>query len=91
MVCCTLTSACWWRRLPLTSTSTWSDPRPRRVAGRMMSVPSLMVVREKLKLGATICRIWPTSVAPVEVSTSRLMTSTGAAVSSAVRPFTRYR
>jgi hypothetical protein len=24
MVCWTLTSACWWRRLPLTSTSNWS-------------------------------------------------------------------
>ncbi len=31
-VCCTFTSACWWRRLPLTSTSSWSGPRLRRVA-----------------------------------------------------------
>ena len=47
-----LTSALAWRRLPLTMTSSWSGPRPRSVAGRTESVPSLMVGRGKLNDGA---------------------------------------
>ena len=47
------TSALWWRRLPLTSTSTWSGPRPRSVAGRTVSVPSVIVGRGKLNDGAS--------------------------------------
>src|SRR3989441_3067211 len=39
----TCTNALEWRRLPLTSTSTWSGPRPRRLAGLMWSEPSEMV------------------------------------------------
>jgi hypothetical protein len=36
----TFTSALVCRRLPFTSTSTWSAPSPRSVAGRTWSVPS---------------------------------------------------
>ena len=42
-----------WRRFPFTSTRTWSGPRPRSVAGRRASVPSLMVELEKLKEGTS--------------------------------------
>lgn len=89
MVCCTFTSACWWRRLPLISTSTWSGPRARSVAGRMMSVPSLMKVREKLNDGCSICRICPSSCAPLRWMSSEPSTSTGASVSSSTRPTAR--
>ena len=61
----TCTSALVWRRLPLTSTSTWSGPRPRRVAGRTVSVPSVIVGRGKLNDGASASMIWLVSEAPV--------------------------
>ena len=38
----TCSSALLCRRLPLTSTSTWSGPSPRSVAGRTESVPSVI-------------------------------------------------
>ena len=64
-------------------------PSARKVAGRRMSVPSLTKVREKLKLGSSICRICPTSCTPAWRSCSLVMMSTGAAVSAAVRPRAR--
>src|SRR5437899_296974 len=50
----TNTSALVCRRLPLTRTSTWSGPRPRRLAGLMWSVPSAMVWCDALNDGATV-------------------------------------
>ena len=61
----------------------------RSVAGRMMSVPSLMYVVEKLKDGSRSCRILPVSLAPVARMASPSITSTGARVSVEVRPLTR--
>ena len=73
-----------WRRLPLMRTSTWSGPRPRRVAGRMESVPSAMVGRGKLKDGA---RAWMTcmvSAAPMDWIWAAVRMSTGTAFSASV-------
>ena len=84
MVCWTLTSACWWRRLPFTSTSSWSGPRPRKVAGRMMSVPSLMKVEVKLNDGSSVCSSLPSSSGPAVCRSLALIRPTGTAVSSAV-------
>lgn len=53
-----LTSALVWRRLPLMSTSVWSGARPRSVAGRMWSVPSVSDGRGKLNEGMLACSIW---------------------------------
>ena len=89
MVCCTLTSACWWRRLPFTSTSSWSGPRPRSVAGRMMSVPSLMKVVVKLKDGSSSCSTLPSSSEPADWRSFALIRPTGTAVSSAVLAWVR--
>ena len=58
----TCTSAVLWRRFPLISTSTWSGPRPRMVAGRTDAEPSAMVVRGKLNEGA---RAWMTCMVSV--------------------------
>ena len=60
----TCSSALLWRRLPLTSTNVWSGPRPRRVAGRKASVPSLMLELEKLNEGDSICNARPVSCTP---------------------------
>ena len=60
----TLISALECRRLPLTSTSTWSGASPRRVAGRVWSVPSATVGRGKLKEGASDWMICAVSVRP---------------------------
>jgi hypothetical protein len=60
----TFTSELVWRRLPLTSTSTWSAPRPRSVSGRTASVPSLIVARGKFTLGASCWRICAVSTRP---------------------------
>ena len=84
-VCCTLTSACWWRRLPFTSTSSWSGPRPRSVAGRMMSVPSLMKVVLKLNEGSSSCSALPSSSVPVEARSFAPTSPTGTEVSRAER------
>src|SRR5438105_4283695 len=81
----TCTSAGGWRRLPLTSTSTWSGPRPRRLAGLMWSEPSAMVWCDALNDGASVARIWFTSVWPVSCTSWEVMTSTGTGVSTAVR------
>ena len=59
-------SAVWCRRLPFTSTSTWSGPRPLSVAGRTVSVPSDMVGRGKLNDGASAWIAAIVSVAPVD-------------------------
>ncbi|MNL13661.1 hypothetical protein D3C87_1345730 [compost metagenome] len=46
-----LTRAVWCRRTPLTRTRVWSGPWPRRVAGRMESVPSVAEGRGKFRAG----------------------------------------
>ena len=76
------TCALWWRRLPLMRTSTWSGPRPRRVAGRTVSAPSDSVGRGKLKEGASACRIAFVSEAPVVWICFTVSTSTGTAFSA---------
>ena len=85
----TLTSAAAWRRLEFTSTSVWSGARPRSVAGRIVSVPSVRAGRGKLNEGSATDSAWVTSVTPTLRSVSALTTSTGAAVSSAERFATR--
>ena len=57
-----LTSALVWRRLPLISTRVWSGERPRRVAGRMWSVPSVRDGRGKLNEGTAAWIIWLVSL-----------------------------
>src|SRR5437867_4429640 len=81
----TCTSALEWRRLPFTRTSTWSGPRPRRLAGLMWSDPSAMVWCEALNEGASVARIWLTSVWPLSAISCAEITSTGTGVSTAVR------
>ena len=85
----TLMSALAWRRLPLTSTSTWSGPRPRSVAGRVWSVPSEMVARGKLNEGASAWMIWAVSVRPVCLISAAVSTSTGTGASVEVRSAAR--
>ena len=46
-----LTSAVVWRRLPLTSTRVWSEPRPRRAAESTRSAPSAPLWRVELNDG----------------------------------------
>ncbi len=85
----TLTSAAAWRRLPLSSTRVWSGARPRKAAGRTVSVPSARPGRGKLNEGKATERAWLISGEPVRASCSALMASTGATVSPADRPATR--
>ena len=83
MVPLTCTSALVWRRLPLISTSTWSGPRPRSVAGRTESVPSVIVGRGKLNDGASAWMIWMVSLAPAVAICCGVRMSTGTAFSAA--------
>ena len=76
------TSALVCRRLPLMRTSTWSGPRPRRVAGRTESVPSVMVGRGKLKDGASFWMTCMVSLRPVASICRAVMMSTGTAFSA---------
>ena len=85
----TCTRALLWRRLPLTSTSVWSGPRPRSVAGRTASVPSVMDELAKLNDGASICSARPVSVCPESRSRSPGISSTGTGDSSGCRPAER--
>ena len=78
-----------WRRLPFTSTSTWSGPKPRSVAGRTESVPSLMVELEKLKEGISAWMIRPTSLCPVSRISCSVTTSTGTGESVMLLPSAR--
>jgi hypothetical protein len=89
MVPLTLTSADEWRRLEFTSTSVWSGARPRRVAGRTVSVPSVRPGRGKFSEGSATDSAWVISVVPAFFSDSAEMTSIGAVVSSTVRLATR--
>ena len=57
-----LTSELVWRRLPLISTRVWSGARPRSVAGRMWSVPSVSEGRGKLNDGTRAWMAWDVSV-----------------------------
>ena len=85
----TLTRAEAWRRMPLIRTRVWSGARPRRVAGRTLSVPSVMAGRGKVREGATAASAAAISVVPWRVRASVEMTSTGARVSRRVRPSVR--
>ncbi len=89
MVPFTFTSDEEWRRLELTSTRVWSGPMPRRVAGRMVSVPSARPGRGKFSDGNAIASAWLISVVPAFFSDSAEMISTGEVVSRAVRLATR--
>src|SRR3546814_2042007 len=51
-----LSSAEVWRRLPLISTRVWSGARPRSVAGRIESVPSVSDGGGKLNEGTSWVR-----------------------------------
>ncbi len=86
-----LTSAEVWRRLPLTSTSTWSGESPRSCAARMWSAPPELDWRGKLNDGSSACSALPSSplTTPALRMSSALSTSTGAVDSSTVRPLAR--
>ena len=85
----TFTRAAAWRRLLFTNTRVWSGARPRRVAGRMVSVPSASPGRGKLKEGRETASAWFSSGEPVRSSWATGMLSTGAGVSLRERPDTR--
>ncbi len=85
----TFTSDDAWRRLEFTSTRVWSGDMPRRVAGRMVSVPSVSAGRGKFSDGSAIDSACVISVLPEFFRVSAEMTSTGALVSSTVRLATR--
>ena len=84
-----LTNADWWRRLPLTSTSTWSGASPRNVAGRSESVPSVKDGCGKLNDGTSWFSNLLVSVVPLFSSASPEMTSTGTVLSATVRSVRR--
>ena len=71
-----------WRRLPLIRTSTWSGPRPRRVAGRTVSAPSAIVGRGKLNEGASAWMIAWSRVSPAVSICRAVRMSTGTAFSA---------
>ena len=77
------------RRLPLTSTSTWSGARPRSCAGRMALVPSVRAGRGKLSEGRARASAVASSVVPVACSASLVMMSIGDCDSATVRSLTR--
>ena len=89
MVPLTLTSAEVWRRLPLTSTSTWSGERPRSCAGRTPLVPSAMPGRGKFSEGRARASAVASSVVPVALKASGVMMSIGEDDSATVRSLTR--
>ena len=84
-----LSNAEVWRRLPLIKTRVWSGPRPRRVAGRITSVPSVIDGCGKLKLGTSWVSARLTSMWPVLARRSAEMTSTGTGESATVRSVRR--
>ena len=78
-----------WRRLPLTSTSTWSGDRPRSCAGRMPLVPSVSAGRGKFSEGRARDSAVASSVVPVDCSASGVMMSMADCDSATVRSATR--
>jgi len=86
-----LTSALLWRRLPFTSTSTWSGDRPRSCAARMWSAPPELDWRGKLNDGSSACSALPSSplTTPALRMSSAVSTSTGEVDSSTVRSTAR--
>ena len=75
-----------WRRLPLTSTSTWSGARPRSWMPRTESAAPLDSMRGKLIDGASSCKAAPRSPLASAFSTSRApKRSIGTALSNTVR------
>ena len=89
MVPLTLTNAERWRRLPLTSTSTWSGDRPRSCAGRTPLVPSVTAGRGKFSEGKARASAVASSVVPVACRASGVMMSMGDWDSATVRSDTR--
>ena len=77
------------RRLPFTSTSTWSGDSPRSCAGRMPLVPSVRAGRGKFSEGKARDRAVASSVVPVDCSASGVMMSIGDCDSATVRSATR--
>ncbi len=78
-----------WRRLPFTSTSTWSGARPRSCAGRIAEVPSVSAGRGKFSEGRARASAVASSVVPVAWRASLLMMSIGDCDSATVRSETR--
>ncbi len=72
------TSAEVWARTPLISTSVWSGPWPRRVAGRTESVPSVLEGRGKSIDGTVAASAAASSVVPCFCNDLAVTTSTGA-------------
>src|SRR4051812_14595381 len=78
------TSAVVWRRFPFTSTSVWSDPRPRSAAESMRSATSAPVCRVELNDGdAKVSVCVRSKCAPVSASLVSGLKSTGTVVSVA--------
>ncbi len=86
-----LTSVELWRRLPLTSTSTWSGDSPRSCAARTWSAPPELDCRGKLNEGSSACSALPSSplTTPALRMSSAVSTSTGEVDSSTVRSLAR--
>ena len=86
-----LTSALVWRRLPLTSTSTWLGLRPRSCAARTWSAPPELDWRGKFSEGSSACSALPSSPlsTPALRMSSAVSTSMGEVDSSAVRSVAR--
>src|SRR3990167_5970109 len=84
-----LTKALVWRRLPLTSTNTWSGDKPRNCAGRTSSAPSTRPGRGKLIDGIRRANTAPSSSEPVLRRVSPEITSIGDSDALAVRSWAR--
>ena len=86
-----LTSALVWRRLPLTSTRTWSGLMPRSCAARTWSAPPELDWRGKLNDGSSACSALPSSPlsTPALRMSSAVSTSMGEVDSSTVRSLAR--
>ncbi len=78
-----------WRRLPSTSTSTWSGDRPRSCAGRTPLVPSVSAGRGKFSEGRARDSAVASSLVPVDCRASGVMMSIGDCDSATVRSATR--
>jgi hypothetical protein len=73
-----------WRRLPFTSTSTWSGLNPRSCAGRTRSAEPEFDWRDRLNDGTSTCNVCASSPpkAPAPAICCASTTSTGTVVSS---------
>lgn len=84
-----LTKAEVWRRLPFTSTSTWSGDNPRNCAGRVSSAPSTRLGRGKLIDGISLASTVASSLEPELRRLSPVITSMGDSEALAVRSWAR--